>query len=56
MSADSLWLIEEELDDVVSAFRMVEEHKEGPVDEPGPLLEGLERRAHRLDRERTRDV
>lgn len=27
---------------------MVEEHKEGPVDEPGPLLERLEGRAHRL--------
>lgn len=36
---DSLRLIEEELDDVVPAFGMVEEHKEGPVDEPGPLLE-----------------
>lgn len=36
---DSLRLIEEELNDVVPAFRMVEEHKEGPVDEPGPLLE-----------------
>lgn len=46
--SDSLRLVEEELDNVVPAFGMVEEHKEGPVNEPGPLLEWLERRAHRL--------
>lgn len=46
--SDSLRLVEEELDYVVPAFGMVEEHKEGPVNEPGPLLEWLEWRAHRL--------
>lgn len=46
-------MVEEELDDVVSAFRMVEEDKEGPVNEPGPLLQGLERRAHGLKTENT---
>lgn len=45
---NSLRLIEKELNDVVSAFRMVEEHKKGPVYKPGSLLQGLERRAHRL--------
>lgn len=52
---ESHWLrlVEEELDDVVSAFRMVEEDKEGPVNEPGPLLQGLERRAHGLKTENT---
>lgn len=53
---DSLGLIEEELDNVVSAFGMVEEHKEGPVDEPGPLLERLERGAHRLQAKNTQMV
>lgn len=56
MLKDSLRLIEEELDDVVPAFRMVEKHKEGPVDEPSPLLERLERRAHRLKGERTQMI
>lgn len=46
--SNSLRLIEKELNDVVSAFRMVKEHKEGPVYEPGPLLQGLERRTYRL--------
>lgn len=53
---DSLGLIEEELDDVVSAFGVVEEDKEGPVDEPGPLLERLERGAHRLQAKNTQMV
>lgn len=43
-----LGLVEEELDDVVPALGVVEEHEQGPVDEPGPLLEGLEWGAHRL--------
>lgn len=46
--SNSLRLIKKEFNDVVSAFGMVEEHKEGPVYEPGPLLQGLERGAHRL--------
>lgn len=54
--SDSLRLIEEELDDVVPAFGVVEEHKEGPVDEPGPLLEWLKRRAHRLRGKRTLEI
>lgn len=44
-----LWLIEKELDDVVSALGVVEEDKKGPVNEPCPLLEGLKRGGDRLD-------
>lgn len=43
---DSLWLVEEEVDDVVAAFGVVEENEQRPVDEPGPLLERLQRGAH----------
>lgn len=54
--SDSLRLVEEELDYVVPAFGMVEEHKEGPVNEPGPLLEWLEWRAHRLKGNTTKNM
>ena len=50
----SLGLVKEEVDDVVSPFGVVEEHEERPVDQPGPLLQGLERRAYGLERERGR--
>lgn len=33
---------------------MVEEDEQGPVDEPSPLLEGLQRGAHRLGEKRTK--
>lgn len=45
---DSLGLVKEQVDDVVPAFRVVEEDEQRPVDEPGPLLEGLQGGAHRL--------
>ena len=35
-------LVEEEVDDEISALGMVEEDEEAPVDEPGPLLQGLQ--------------
>lgn len=44
----SLGLIQEELDDVVSAFGMVKEDKQRPVNEPRPLLQWLKRWTHRL--------
>lgn len=44
-----LWLIQKELNDVVSAFGVVEEDKKGPMNEPCPLLEGLKRGGDRLD-------
>lgn len=53
---NSLGLVEKDLNNVVSAFRMVKEYKEGPVYEPGPLLQGLERRAHRLKGKSTQSV
>jgi len=48
----SLGLIEEQLDDVVSAFGVVKEHKQRPVYEPRPLLQRLKRGTHRLNRGR----
>lgn len=45
-----LWLIQKELNDIVSALGVVEEDKEGPVNEPCPLLEGLERGGDSLER------
>merc|ERR1719430_1399736 len=39
-----LLLVEEQLDDQVPALGVVEEDEEGPVDKPGPLLQGLQRR------------
>lgn len=44
-----LWLIEKELNDVVSAFGVVEEDKKGPMNEPCPLLEGLKWGGDRLN-------
>ena len=35
-------LVEEEIDDEISTLGMVEEDEEAPVDEPGPLLQGLQ--------------
>ena len=35
-------LVEEEVNDEISALGMVEEDEEAPVDEPGPLLQGLQ--------------
>ena len=35
-------LVEEQLDDQILALVMVEEHEETPVDQPGPLLQGLQ--------------
>lgn len=46
---DLLWLIQKELNDVVTALGVVEEDKQGPMDEPRPLLEGLQRGGDRLD-------
>lgn len=48
----SLRLVEEKVNDIVSALGVVEEDEEGPVNEPCPLLERLERRAHRLEETR----
>lgn len=48
-----LWLIEKQLNDIVSALGVVEEDKEGPVNEPCPLLERLERGCNRLERTKT---
>lgn len=48
----SLGLIEEQLDDVVSAFGVVKEDKQRPVYEPRPLLKRLKRGTHRLNRGR----
>lgn len=45
-----LWLIQKQLNDIVSALGVVEEDKERPVNEPCPLLERLERGGDRLDR------
>lgn len=44
-----LWLIQKELNDVVSALGVVEEDKQGPMNEPCPLLEGLKRGGDGLD-------
>lgn len=44
-----LWLIQKELNDVVPALGVVEEDKQGPMNEPCPLLEGLKRGGDRLD-------
>ena len=44
----SLWLVEEEVDDVVASLGVVEEDEETPVDEPRALLQGLQRRYHVL--------
>lgn len=44
-----LWLIQKELDDIVSALGVVEEDKKGPVNEPCPLLERLKRGGDGLD-------
>lgn len=43
-----LGLIEKEINDVISAFRMVEENEERPVNEPCSLLKRLEWRTDRL--------
>ncbi len=51
-NSHSLWLIEEQIDDVVSAFGVVKEDKQRPVYEPHPLLQRLKRRTHRLNRGR----
>lgn len=48
-----LWLIQKELNDIVSALGVVEEDKERPVNEPCSLLERLERGADRLDGTKT---
>lgn len=47
-----LWLIQKELNDIVSALGVVEEDKERPMNEPCPLLERLERGGDRLDKDR----
>lgn len=47
---DSLWLIQKELNDIVTALGVVEKDKERPVDEPCPLLEGLQWGGDRLKR------
>ena len=41
----NLFLVEESVDDEIPALGVIEEDKEGPVDEPGLLLKGLQRRA-----------
>lgn len=51
-----LWLIQKKLDDVVSAFGVVEEDEEGPVNEPSPLLERLERGTDGLERTKTQNT
>ena len=51
---DLLWLIQKQLNDIVSAFGVVEEDKERPVNEPCPLLERLERGSNRLDKKKTK--
>lgn len=51
-----LWLIQKKLDDVVSAFGVVEEDEEGPVNEPSPLLERLERGTDGLERIKTQNT
>lgn len=51
---DSLWLIQKELNDIVTAFGVVEKDKERPVDEPCPLLEGLQWGGDRLKRKNIR--
>lgn len=49
-----LWLIEKEIDDIVSPFRMIKKHKQRPVDEPRSLLKRLQRRAYWLQEINTR--
>ena len=41
-----MYLEQKEIDDVISALRMVEENEEGPVDEPRSLLKRLQGIAH----------
>jgi len=45
-----LRLVQKELNDIVSALGVVEEDKEGPVNEPCSLLQSLQRGGDRLDR------
>ena len=43
---DEAYLEQEQIDDVISAFWVVEKDEKRPVDEPGSLLEGLQGVSH----------
>ena len=44
----TLWLVQEEINNIIMPFGVVEENKQRPVNEPCSLLKRLEWRTHRI--------
>ena len=44
----TLWLVQEEINNIIMPFGVVEENKQRPVNEPRSLLKRLEWRTHSI--------